>query len=174
MTVNEIVSKIQSLAHDKFMPREHIYDFISMALQDIEARGDYNWQLYQETVTVTAGSTNLTLTKTPVKRVISTDPEVDFSLVGGVVKLKTAPTKDTNITVTYTFKHPNFDGADINKIIPDDWLYILGGTFYALLHNQDPAAPVYQQKFYEKLNNHYEENMFVVPYDPIVEEIGSV
>lgn len=174
MTVAEIIEKVQNLAHDKFMPREYIYDFINMALQDIEARGDYNWQLYQETLTIPAGTTDLPLTKNPVKRIISINPETELSFIGGTPKLKSAPEENLTLTITYTFKHPSFDGADINKIIPDDWLYILGGTFYALVHNQDPAAPIYQQKFYEKLDNHYEENAFIAPIEYIEAEIGGI
>ena len=174
MTVEQIVEKIRNLSHDKVMPAEYIYDFINLALRDIERKGDYNWQLYQEDIAIPAGSQDINFTKTPVKRIISTSPSVDISMVGGVPKLTNPPDKDITVTFLYTFYHPFFDGAEVNKIIPNDWLYVLGGTYYALVHNQDPAAPVYQLKFFEELNAEYEQNAFILPVDPIEEEIGGV
>jgi len=174
MTVEQIVEKIRNLAHDKVMPAEYIYDFINLALRDVEKKGDYNWQLYQEDITIPAGSQDINFTKTPVKRIISTSPEVDISMVGGVPRLINPADKDITVTFLYTFYHPLFDGAENNKIIPNDWLYVLGGTYYALVHNQDPAAPVYQMKFLEELNAEYEQNVFILPVDPIEEEIGGV
>jgi len=176
MTVEQIVEKIRNLAHDRVMPAEYIYDFINLALKDVEARGDFNWQLYKEEIAIPAGSTTINFTKTPVKRIISINPDIDVSLAGGMPQLVSPPTKDITVTFVYTFYHPDFDGTEANKIIPNDWLYILGGTYYLLLHNEDPAAAVYQTKFFEELDNEYERNAFILPVKPnlIEEEIGSI
>lgn len=174
MTPAEIVAKIKALGHDSTMPDERVYDFINLALKDIEARGDYSWQTVEETVTVPAGSQTITTTHTPVKHIISTDPNVEIVTYGGAVKLKDAVTQDTSITIIYSYKHPDFDGAAVNKIMPNDWLYIFGGLYYMLVFNMSPEAGVYQQKFLQEINREYAENCFIADTDTINVELGGV
>lgn len=174
MTPAEIVTKIKTLGHDLTMPDERVYDFINMALKDIESRGDYSWQTVKETVTVPAGSQTITTAHTPVKHIIATDPVVEIVTYVGTIQLKKAVTEDTDITIVYSYKHPEIDGATINKIMNNDWLYILGGLYYMLLFNMSPEAGVYQQKFIQEINREYAENCFVVDTDVINREIGGI
>lgn len=174
MTPSEIVNQIKVLGHDLTMPNENVYAFVNLAIKDIESKGDYAWQIAQESVMIPSGSKTITLSHTPVKRIISTVPELGIVNFGGALQLLDAVNNDTTITIVYSYEHPDFDGSATNKIIPNDWLYILGGLYYMLVFNMSPEAALYQQKFYQEINREYAKNCFVADTDIINAEIGGV
>lgn len=177
MTIDDIINQIKTFGHDKLATPQDIYSYINLALIDIENRGDFNWQLYSETVTVPKGETQITLSKQPVKRIVSIDPSyINLTLKNGLLQLEKPPDNDVSLTVVYTFYHPKFDGTDTNKIIPEpcDKLYVLGGVFYMMVRNEDPSAPYYQQKFQQLIDECYQQDLWKVPYNSVIEEIGNV
>jgi len=168
MTVAEILNIIRDLAHDKALPDGLIYTFINETIQDIEDYGEFNFQVVQdEAVTVTAGTKTINTTY-PVKKIIKIDGLTNTDAVrvnAGKIELESAPDSNLSLTITYLRKHPYFDGQAQNLLVKDDWVLIYGGTYHALIHNEDPAAPVYQMKYLNRLDKYYQENAYKLPLD---------
>ena len=174
LTVDEILSRVKTFAHDNTLSAELIYDFINMALHDIEAECDYNFQVIRdETVTVTAGTQTIS-TVYDVKRIVEVDPDdTEMEINAGNIQLTTAPDEDTDITITYIKKIPKFDGSSENNVFPDSYLLVTGAVFYALMFNNQPESTMYQNLFYQKLKDYAEENAFMIII-PEVEDITNL
>ena len=127
MTVPEIVEQIRLFAHDRTLKPEYIYSCINMALQDVENRGYYNYQFTKENVVVQAGQQNINTTY-PILKLIEIKPDADLETYAGGIRLSSPATETTTYTIKYFKRHPYFDGAEVNKIIPDDFIYIIGGN----------------------------------------------
>lgn len=168
MTIQQIVSKIKEFAHDYGFSDSQVYDFINMAIQDIEDYGEFNYQIVKdEQVTIPAGQSNIQL-QYPVKRIISVNGNENFDGIvinQGELQLKKPADKDTTLSITYLRKHPLFDGDENNLWIKDAWLLIYGGVYHAMLHNEDPAAAVYRNSFLDRLNKFYQENRYIIYHD---------
>lgn len=168
MTNSELLYQIRELSHDRSLPESLIYTFINMTIQAIEDYGEFNYQyIRDENVVVPKGSKQI-ITQYPIKKILKIDglpSNQGVYLNQGVIELENSVNEDTNLKITYLRKHPYYDGSILNRLILDDWVLIYGAVFFALMHNEDPAASVYQSMFANRLSKYYQENKFIVPLD---------
>lgn len=166
MNVAQLVDRIKTYAHDRSLSNDVVYDFINMTIQEVEHYGSFGWQAIRgEEVVVNAGSTVINTTY-PVKEILYAGgyySEKDFEWSNGQIALTSPAAEDTVITLDYLRKHPEFDGTEL--LIEDMWLVLYGAVYHALLFNEDNMASVYMDKFKQRLNEYYIENMFKLPHD---------
>ena len=174
LTVDNIISQIKTLSHDITLQTDLIYSFINQALNDIQSESDYNFQVIRnEKITIPANTQTIS-TQYPLKSLIEYSPEnLVLQINQGNIELKSAPDKDTEITLTYIRQIPVFDGNEDNNIFPDSDLLITGATYYALLYNIQPEAQMYWQLFQKKLIDFVRLNAFTLPI-PEVEDVTGL
>ena len=80
----------------------------------------------------------------------------------GNIELVTPVEVDTDFTVSYLIYHPSFDGTEEKKLINDDELLILGGTYKALAFRLSPETAAYRQDFDTAVRRFYRDNSFTI------------
>jgi hypothetical protein len=158
MTVDEIIANIKTLAHDTALSNSKIQLFLNQATQELEGMGEVDLQyINDESVLVPSGTYNI-VPAFPIKRVIKCSHTYIRDSKG--LRLPEPVTEDTTVTLSYVRRFPPVVLGDDTTFILDDWFYVYGGTYFAMLSNLSPETEIYKEKFYDKMFEMFEDNAF--------------